>query len=330
MNLPNGSARFAAIVPVGPDPLAFWRGVELIKSLLYWEPRLTGCVILDDSPISRGLAELSVIPSSCRVATIANPLAGHRQHGAWLGTLSSGILRAMSWIYENTDATFVLRIDADALVVGRFARVIRAFIERTPDAGIIGTLGLSCNPEIRLRQNPLWEPRILRAYTLWPRATLGDAVDDEIPVKVETFGEVSLDQRRSFDALRPAVDTAVGNGYATHEYCQGGACVVSRVMIERMSRDKHLIDAHRWAGLPFQDDGVLAMYARAVGLSLYDYSNTGEPFGVQHVGLPYAPDVLVARGHSLIHSVKNDPTYSEADIRDFFRRRIETVLKDQC
>lgn len=307
---------FAAIVPIGPGPLDLWRGIRLIESLLRWEPQLGYCAILDDSSSSRGIEHLSLIPPTCRVLTLTTPLNSRRNVRTWVGQLSANILRALAWIQKETDADFALRIDADALVINGFCRKIADLLANRPAIGVAGTIGLSCNPVVRQRQNPRWQPRVLRAYCHWPMARRGE--EDVDVVDIPTFGPITISQRRSFDCLRPHVFTAVTNGYTTHEYCQGGACVVSRRMLDLMATAGYFETSDCWSELPFMDDGVLAMYACAVGLQLYDFSQPGEPFALQHVGLAYPPHILAGRGCSLIHSVKNDPSYSEHFIRSFF------------
>jgi hypothetical protein len=64
---------------------------------------------------------------------------------------------------------------------------------------------------------------------------------------------------------------------------------------------------------------MMGLYARAVGLDIADFNAAGEPFGIQFQGLPYSPDTMVARGYSLIHSVKDHGGVREEDTRRFFR-----------
>jgi hypothetical protein len=47
----------------------------------------------------------------------------------------------------------------------------------------------------------------------------------------------------------------------------------------------------------------------------------GEPFGIQHVGLPDAPAALVERGHAIVHSVKDGEHGREDELRAWFRER---------
>jgi hypothetical protein len=235
----------------------------------------------------------------------------------WIAGLSASILSAMSWIHDHTDADFILRIDADALVIGSFAASIRQLMHARADAGVIGTLGLSCNPHIRAYQDLRKEAKLLTAYKLWPRAS--HCADDEADLEIPGFlTPVTKQAREAFDSLRPHIEEAILHGYSAMEYCQGGACAVTRLMLDRMAGAGYLDHPETWLPLRVTDDLILAMYARAVGLSLCEFSNPGEPFGVQHRGLPYPPEELLARRHTIIHSVKNDPRHSEIAIRQFF------------
>ena len=80
---------------------------------------------------------------------------------------------------------------------------------------------------------------------------------------------------------------------------------------------------HLWLGTHFSEDVVLSMYVCATGLRLHGMTADGEPFAVQHYGLPDTPERLVERGYSVIHSVKSDTRFSEAAIREFYRKRRE-------
>jgi hypothetical protein len=57
-----------------------------------------------------------------------------------------------------------------------------------------------------------------------------------------------------------------------------------------------------------------------VGLDAADLGSPGEPFGVQAVGLPYPPEILLELGYSIVHSVKDTPRMSEKSIRQIFRQ----------
>jgi hypothetical protein len=92
-------------------------------------------------------------------------------------------------------------------------------------------------------------------------------------------------------------------------------------MLDRMAAAGYFDHPEHWMHLSIAEDFAMAMYARAVGLKLYDCSRDGEPFGIQVRALPYPLEELEARGYGIIHSIKNDARYDEESIRDYFRRR---------
>ena len=61
--------------------------------------------------------------------------------------------------------------------------------------------------------------------------------------------------------------------------------------------------------------------ARAAGYDLQGLVGPGEPFGLARDGLPAPAEELLADGHTILHSVKNDPRHGEAELREFFRSR---------
>jgi hypothetical protein len=313
------SGRFAVVVPVGPRPIDVWRATELIKSLTFWEPAVAWCVIVDDGQEPRGLSDLALFPPGCCPVTIMNPRKG-RGIG-WSGGLVTGMLAALSWIQANTDAEFVLKVDSDALVIGPFADKVRAYLARTPDAGIVGTVGLTCNAATRDKMDLLRECQLVRVHRLVPPAPLQAEGESEW-LDVDGFLRVPIAKLRSFDRIRPFIKAALGHGYTTSEFCQGGAYAMARTTIDRMAEIGCFEAPEVWAELPFPEDMTMAMYVRAVGLKIYDYSQPGEPFGIQYRGLPYPPETLVAHDYRIIHSLRTDRTHTEQWIRAFFAERL--------
>jgi hypothetical protein len=312
------SGRYAAIIPVGPGPIEMWRAVELAKSLIRWEPSIPCCLFLDDDPNGRPLADLAFFPSTCRVKSLVNPRLGIGL--GWTGGLTTGLLSALRWVETETDFEWVIKIDADALVIGRFAAAVETFLSHTLDAGIIGTVGPSCNPEIRAFSDLSRECTLLRVHRLLRPASA--AVRERAPEWVDVgILRISLANLLAFDAIRPVIRAALANGYTNSEYCQGGAYVITRTAISRMHTAGYLDTAPLWMGLPFYEDQTMAVHARAVGLGIFDLSRPGEPFGVQYRGLPYPPETLLSMGYSLIHSVKTDQVHHESSIRHFFAHR---------
>jgi hypothetical protein len=289
---------FAVIVPVGPSKVELRRFSDLLESLWTYEPSASLCVVIDSSPEPRDLP-LSPQWRGCRFITLNAPYRG--QGKALFGRLSAGILLALRTILKEVPLEFVLRMDTDALVIGRFRDAVRGFIEQHPEAGIVGTLGCTCR-----REAP---------YFGYEKTSVSHVF-------------VALDGHPADAAprIREHARSAVEKGYAGIEYCQGGAYVLPYETLHRMLSAGCLDSPEDWLPLDVPEDVMMGMYARAVGLRSLDFSLPGEPFGNHHRGLAFSPRELVRRGYSLIHSTKRDAHYSEASIRAYFRGRRRGVV----
>lgn len=307
--------RFAALIPVGPTAIEASRAAYLIRSILKWEPEVGWCVLVEDTPAPIGISALSGIPATCQIIELLNPRRG--QGGDWRGAVATAKLIALRWVHENTDADFALKIDTDALVIRPFSGAVRHFLLSRPAAGLVGTVGYTCNREIK--QMFAEEPQLAKMCRLLPRAGCSIDVDAQPNfIFISNCGVFSHERRRVFDRVRPHIQTAIGRGYRSTEYVHGGASIVTRSMIEAMAVLGYLDSPETWISLPIGDEPVMAMYARALGMDICDYSDEGEPFGIQYIGLPYTLETIRARQHCLIHSIKNDRRYTEEQIRNYF------------
>jgi hypothetical protein len=316
---PAQRARFAAVIPVGPGANEPLRVRTVLGSLFAWEPLVEFCVFVEDRD-APCLLESAGLPPSCRAVTLHNPRKG-RGYGH-TGGLCAGILTAFAWLHKHVAVDFVLKLDTDALVVGKFGSAIASLLARWPQTGIVGTIGISCNPEMRPTQDPRREPDLLRLQRLLPPALPFDATISD--VRIEGLGLIPIELVQAFEQLRPHVDRAVSNGFRTSEYAQGGAYAVSWEMLRRMAALGYLARPENWIWIPVGEDMAMTMYATAVGLTLQDASSAGEPFGIHAGGLAYPPQTLLRQGYSIIHSIRGDPRYSECEIVHFFRRHSPT------
>ncbi len=317
-----GGRRFAVIVPVGPGAVELCRGLAVIASLIAWEPEVGWCVIIDDALSDRGLSQLSLFPATCRVITLLNPRLG-RGIG-YEGGLCCGVLTALSWIHQNTDADFVLKLDTDALVIDRFASTIRSILAATPNVGTLGVIWDSCNPTVRAMFDQQARSTVVSLADLFPAAPsppngLADFVT------VPRFGRVPIKVLLAFDSIRPHICAAVRNGLAKNDFCQGGGYVISRLMIDRLAANGYLSEPDSWMNIPIGEDKAMSMYTRAVGLHVHDCIDTEHPFGVQNRALPYPIEELLDRRYAIIHSIKSDARYTEQEIRDYFQARRNTT-----
>jgi hypothetical protein len=312
----SGRQRVAVVIPVGATSIEVARCNALLWSLLRWEPAIGWTVIVENRGTRpSGLAELPYFQGLRNAVRLE------------ADAVSVKVLTALRWIHANTDADFILKIDTDALVIGRFVDKIRECIVTTPEAGLIGAIGLSCNDAVRWRRNLRLEPDLLRLNRQLPETRPANAFSIGDKIRIPALGTVAPEIFNSFKRVRCHITDAIRNGYASDEYCQGGAMVIVRKMVDRMAAANYLAHAEEWQNIPVSDDRILPMYAHAVQMAITDKSRPGEPFGVQWRGLAYPPQELADVGYSLIHSVKNDAQYSEVEIREFFRERAANACR---
>jgi hypothetical protein len=127
----------------------------------------------------------------------------------------------------------------------------------------------------------------------------------------------SAEQVRSFLRISEELATAIGNGFQG-SHCQGGVYTITAAFISRMRTSGYKNDPMRFLYFPMPEDRIIGAYCAAVKLKVRDFSMPGEVFGVQSNRLPYSPKELISRGYALIHSVRNNETLPEENIRRLF------------
>jgi hypothetical protein len=308
------------LVLVGPSEHDIDRLTDLLDSVVCYEPDVE-CVLIDDGVDDRTSRIEALAGGRLPATVLRHPRRGRDAPRS--GALTMGVLTGLAAVQERQDVEFVLKIDLDALVIGPFHQQISAFLRAHPDAGVLGCLGETCDRSVAAFQHCFRRPSpfadALGLLDAWPPERVSER--QTIPVVHPVLGavEVTMEEYHAVRTLGPRWAQAAANGQRTAEYCQGGAYAVSAELLRRMRAASMLDDARVWLPIGFfGEDDVIGMYAFATGLRLYDFSNDREPFGIRWRGLPFPPAELVARGYALIHSVKQDDRYTEADIRAFF------------
>ena len=298
--------KFAAILPVGPGQPEVDRAADTLNSLWAYEPTLGWVVLVDDARQDRQLGQRFDPPPGCRVTSIINPRRG--KGVGWSGGLCAATLAALKWVHQHTDASFVLKLDTDALVIAPFAEKIRRAFDEMPEVGMFGSYDRTCNGEAR--DFSRWGC-VMRKFSGPIAIWLREIKKTDKPFQQNLWGRPARIRRIIKDALK--------NGYAYGQHCLGGAYVISAEMLRRMDRDGLLDDPLLWLHTPVGEDVMMGVYTKAVGLEMRSLVEQGEPFGLKFNGLPDTPERLLSRGYSLIHSVKNDAHFSESEIRGFYR-----------
>ena len=287
----------AVIVSVGPSPEHLQGLEDLLASLALYEPETRHVLIVSDGA-RRNLEQLSV-PAGVVIDTVENPRGGRGNGHA--GGLACGMLAGYARLAERAPS-LILKLDTDALIIGRSFERVEAFFAANPTAGIVGSerRGARCAEMRRVVK------RLMLPISLWRDPSPGHHHVVQV-----MFGR----HRRVAWWLRRAVRA----GWEPGSYCQGGAYAVSPRMLRSLAEAGALDNPLDWLRIPLSEDLVLGALGAACGFALTDLTQPGEPFACEYGELPFPADEIVARGHSVIHSLKLDPAgRSEEDLRAFF------------
>lgn len=276
----------AVLIPAGPGATERGRVLDLLDALTAHEPRLLRhLVVVDDDARTDWPRTLDVI---------ANPRAG-RGIGTLGGTVAAS-LAGLAHLHRRAPGAWVLRLDADALVVGPVVERVEAAWR--PGDGILGSCSRTCNGERRdvsgWRREVRRHERAVWAWRRPPRRP----------------GWI----RPADPLVRGVLREARAAGYAPGEHCIAAGCAISAPLVAALAGRGWLDRPERWLATRLGDDIVLGAMSRACGLALRDLHPV---FGVKHVGLADTPAGLLARGFGVVHSTKNDAV-PEAEIRAFF------------
>jgi hypothetical protein len=300
--------KFGIIIPVGPSANDVERAGDVLASVLAYEPETPLVLFIDDGGKDRRLDEKFRATATCRLVNIFNTRNGHGI-GETSG-LSAGMLLAIAWLHANADCGFVMKLDTDALIIAPFAEKILRTLAGRPEVGMVGLYDRMCDGSVRDQTSfRKMLGKLASPFAVW-RNPPGWGY-----LTVHLWGRGATIRRQITEAIRA--------GYRPAEFILGGAYAFTGEAVRRFAKHGFLDDPHLWLGTHFSEDVVLSMYVCATGLRLHGMTADGEPFAVQHYGLPDTPERLVERGYSVIHSVKSDARFSEAAIREFYRKRRE-------
>lgn len=308
---------FGVFVCVGPGTRELERLSDFLDSLFAYEPSTSLLILIDDSPVGRGLQKEIRTPAYCETIVIVHPRLGRGR--GYLGGLFVADLLAISELLKRPRIEFLLKCDTDTLIIGPFAEQIASYFEGHSQIGMVGTLGRTCNPDSADYRQFCESAKYLREiFALVPSADKLTPNEIEAGLVETRFGMVTVKDIIALDEFRDIVQSAADHGYRFGEYLQGGAYAIANSLAGRLLNRGYLAEPLRWLNSPFGEDLMMSICTRAVGMTLQDLSGFSDPFGVQYQGLPYRPVVLRERRHSIIHSIRNDPVCSEVELREFF------------
>lgn len=304
---------FAVYIPVGGADGEIERAYDVIDSVTYYSTMLRWIVIVDDSIERRTITGHVQLSSHAKLVVVRNPRRGNGDGHS--GGLCVADFTAFKYIQKETDAQYVLKLDTDSLVISSFEYEIEQALCRFPDVGMLGVIGDSFGEN--------------RTYNFLRRVAKTCEIVLRIPDEFhaawncarEALMFLGISDRRKFASvkkLKSLIQLAVSNGYTLGQYCQGGGYVVSRTLLDSLSKDPTFADPSPFGWLTIGEDVIVGLSCAAMGLKMYDLSKRGEPFAIQPFCLPFSCEELTLLERSIIHSIKGS---SEAQYRQYFQRR---------
>jgi hypothetical protein len=233
-----------------------------------------------------------------QVADLANdivvlpaPPAAPGGHGGLWVKLTTGY----RWILERYVPNIILRMDSDALLIGRGleARAMQMFDDNAK-VGLLGAYRIG--PDGGLR-DPSWAARQLRA---------------EIGLR----GLLHAGRR---SLLRRWAHQAHTHGYVDGESVLGGAYIHCYQAANRIY-EQGWFNQPLMASSKLGEDHIMSLLTIAAGFRISDFGGPTDPMALKWRGLPAHPTELLATEKLITHSVRSWQNLSEQEIREIFAK----------
>jgi hypothetical protein len=220
------------------------------------------------------------------------------KHNGKFARLYLNIASGSAHAYERYRFEVLLRMDADALIIGaRPDEDAVAYFEARSEVGQIGVYKF----DYQGRRHS-WRPINL--------SILGQAINP-----MSWFSPKSPGWN-----LRRMLLGALKQGYQLGEHIYGGGFFLSYLAVERLYR-AGILTNDALADVRLQEDHITSLAVMSVGLKLADFASGNYPMAQAWRGLPDAPEILLQRGKKVIHSVRYYQDLDEHAIRSFFRQQ---------
>ena len=285
--------RIAVIIPAGPgDDID-----DTLASVLRYTDPSRVVVIVDDTSPAGAQGYEPPGPSSDVVVIRARPAKPGTEGGLWVK-----VAPAYRWLLDQYEPGIVLRLDADAVMLGP---------------------GLEAAAEAAFRRDP--EVGLLGAYRTGPDGGTRDFGPAATQLRFET-GPRGLRHPRLRAGLRRYVRLARNFGYVDGEHVLGCAFLLRAEAIRT-------IDGIGGFSQPWLeasghgDDQLMSLMTVAAGYKIADFGGPADPLAVQQRGLPAHPAELLTLGKLVTHSVRSWGGLTERQIRTIFA---EARASDSC
>lgn len=276
----------AVVVPAGPRDDV----VDTMRSILHWTTADRRVVVVDDSGRCDLAAELAGLDPTVTVIPAPRDAAGV-QGGLWVK-----IAAGYRHVVRHWSARTLLRIDADALVIGPHPERDAAIaFSAQPHLGLLGSYRTGSDGG-------------QRDFT-WPAAQL----------RRET-SLLGLRHRAARRTLRSWLREAQAYGYQPGDHALGGAYFHSGAAL-RALHEQGRLEHPELAASGLGEDHLFALATVASGYGIGDFALDDQPLALRWKGLPAAPAELVSQHRKIIHSVRSFGSLTETEIREEFADR---------
>jgi hypothetical protein len=273
--------RIAVIIPAGPgDDID-----DTLASVLRYADPSRLVVIVDDISAATGRRYEPPGPSSDVVVIRAQPARPGTEGGLWVK-----VAPAYRWVLDRYQPGIVLRLDADAVMLGP---------------------GLEAAAEAAFRRDP--KVGLLGAYRTGPDGGTRDFRPAARQLRAE-IGPRGLRHPRLRAGLRRYVRLARNCGYVDGEHVLGCAFVLRGEAVRNIAGNGCF--SQPWLEASnLGDDQLMSLMTVAAGYQIGDFGGPADPLAVQWRGLPAHPAELLAQGKLVTHSVRSWGGLTERQIR---------------
>jgi hypothetical protein len=283
----RAKVRIAVLVPAGPRDDVF----DTLASVVRYTDSSRVILVVDDTgSLTSGSNAARLSDLSCDIAVIPAVAGLPGLFGRLWVKLSAGY----QWILDRYEPGLVMRLDADALLIGPgLERQAEQAFAGDPAVGLLGSYKVG--PDDGLRDFS-WAARQIRREA----------------------GLQGLLQPSMRKAIRSYYLLARRNGYTDGEHVLGGAYIHSSAAIHAIARNGWLENSQLLKDSHIGDDHLISMLTVAAGYRIADFGGSASPMALAWRGLPAHPADLLARGKLVTHSVRSWQDLTEQQIRAIF------------
>jgi len=279
--------RIGVVLPVGPSDSE--AALDTLASALYYLDPSRIIVVVDDTGGGPGFGQ-RVTELSPDIVVLPSP---PRCPGG-LGGLWVKIAAGYQWILQRYAPDVILRLDADALIIGSGIEECAAReFDQDPWLGLLGSYRIGSDGGSRDWSWPAWRVRAeaglrgLRYPVRWLR-------------------------------LREFLALAERHGYTDGEHVLGGAYIHSFAAAGDIYA-RGWFDQPSLATSKLGEDQIMGLLTVAAGYRMTDFGGPDDPMALRWRGLPAHPEELLATKKLVTHSVRSWENMKEAEIRGIFR-----------